>query len=231
MEIFKETTALQIANMKTALSKLREDSEQSDCVDGLHRSLTTLQNSAGYMGLDGLKEYADRTAKLVDQGRNSGVGFELLLDILEQECAILTDMVGKELSILDAAMTPGPAGAPGTPGEEVSFSEAQEAKAPAEKETPSPQAPAHPSAPGRCVQALQGRRRRPGRTAESQDLHDHPGGPRKVGSPYESHRRAYHQPQQVHHAGKKLEAEQNSDLSAIAQDLIETTDSMGQDFR
>ncbi len=232
VEIFKETTALQVANMAIALAKLREDSEQSDCVDGLHRSLTTLQNSAGYMGLEALKEYADRTATLVDQGRNSGVGFELLLDILEQECAILTDMVEKEVSALDAALTAAQEASPetsqdaGTPV--ASSATATEAKASGEKEAPTPQAPGQPSAStgaGKPAKAEGGDLGVPQKAKISTTIRvDH----EKLDHLMNLIGELIINRNRFSMLGKKLEAEQNTDLTAIAQDLIETTDSMAR---
>jgi two-component system chemotaxis sensor kinase CheA len=71
----------QLKSLDMALDMLGQDASQRDIIDGLYRSLTTLQNSSGYMGLGEIKGYAERTAGLVDQARKSDVGFELMLDI------------------------------------------------------------------------------------------------------------------------------------------------------
>jgi two-component system chemotaxis sensor kinase CheA len=91
--IFEQTVLHQHKSLDMALDMLRQDANQRDIIDGLYRSLTTLQNSCGYMGLAEVKGYAERTAGLVDQARKSDMGFELMLDILSQEIAILKDMV------------------------------------------------------------------------------------------------------------------------------------------
>jgi two-component system chemotaxis sensor kinase CheA len=91
--IFEQAVLHQHKSLDMALEMLRKDPDQRDLIDGLFRSLTTLQNSCGYMGLAEVKGYAERTAGLVDQARKSDIGFELMLDILEQEIAILKDMV------------------------------------------------------------------------------------------------------------------------------------------
>jgi two-component system chemotaxis sensor kinase CheA len=91
--IFERTISQQLENMHIALDGLGKDASSKDLVDGLYRTLVTIQNSSAYMGFEDVKTYAERTAGLVDQGRKSDMPFDLLLDILRQECAILGDMV------------------------------------------------------------------------------------------------------------------------------------------
>jgi len=91
--IFEQTALHQHKSLDMAMEMLRKDATQRDIIDGVFRSLTTLQNSCGYMGLTEVKGYAERTAALVDQARKSDMGFELMLDILSQEISILKDMV------------------------------------------------------------------------------------------------------------------------------------------
>ncbi len=104
--VFNSTVEQQLDHIDMALRELAKDSSQTDFVDGLFRSLTTLQNSSGYMGLEELKIYAERTAKLVDQARKTGMDFEPLLDIMRQEASILGDMLHKEVETLQAALQP-----------------------------------------------------------------------------------------------------------------------------
>ncbi len=105
-EIFATTAKQQLDNMRLALETLEQDSTQKDYVDGLYRSLVSLQNAANYMGFNELKVYAERTAKLVDQARGADMGFELFVDLLNQERAIIEDMVAALLASLIAE--PGP---------------------------------------------------------------------------------------------------------------------------
>lgn len=91
--IFRETARQQVENMRLALGLLAGDPGHRDSIDGLYRSLLTLQNSSNYMGFDDLNVYAERTAKLVDQARGADMGFELFLDLLNQEKEIIADMV------------------------------------------------------------------------------------------------------------------------------------------
>ncbi len=91
--IFRETARQQVESMRLALGLLGEDPDHRDSIDGLYRSLLTLQNSSNYMGFDDLNVYAERTAKLVDQARGADMGFELFLDLLNQEKEIIADMV------------------------------------------------------------------------------------------------------------------------------------------
>ncbi len=100
--IFKDTVGQQRSNIAVALKSLHEDASSSDFVDALFRSLVSLQNCSGYMGLEELKVYAQRTAGLVDQARKSGLDFSLMVDLLEQECAILGEMFDSAIAKLEA---------------------------------------------------------------------------------------------------------------------------------
>ncbi|WP_272700751.1 chemotaxis protein CheA [Desulfovibrio sp. Fe33] len=136
--LFIQTVEQQFEAVVVAFRLLREDSGQKDIIDGLYRAFQTIQNSTGYMGFDEIKEYAARTVGLVDQARNSDMDFSLMLDILEQEYAILKDMIMAAIKDL-----------PGVPEsgavhEAVSGAEPE----PVEAVVPAPQpAPARPSAP------------------------------------------------------------------------------------
>ncbi len=115
--VFENTVHQQVSNIELAFKELRQDCGKTEFIDGLYRCFVTLQNSAGYMGLNESKTYAERTAKLVDQGRKSGVGFELMLDILEQEFEILKDMVLKDLETIGKAMQGKPVKGAAQPGQ------------------------------------------------------------------------------------------------------------------
>ncbi|NDV18770.1 chemotaxis protein CheA [Pseudodesulfovibrio sp. JC047] len=98
--LFVQTINQQLESAVVALSLLRKDAGQTDIVDGLFRTFQTIQNSTGYMGLDEIKEYSSRTVGLIDQGRKTDMDFTLMLDILDQEFAILKDMILKALEEL-----------------------------------------------------------------------------------------------------------------------------------
>jgi len=100
VHIFAQANQQQIENMALALNTLRNDSSNTDFVDGLYRSLITVQNSAGYMGFEDIRVTAERTAGLVDQARKSDLDFGLMIDILDQECDILADMLKAKISEL-----------------------------------------------------------------------------------------------------------------------------------
>ncbi|EGB13435.1 CheA signal transduction histidine kinase [Pseudodesulfovibrio mercurii] len=107
--LFVQTIEQQFEAALVAFKLLREDSAQKDIVDGLFRTFQTIQNSTGYMGFDEIKEYAGRTVGLVDQARNSDMDFGLMLDILEQEYAILRDMITAAIEKLPGASLSEPA--------------------------------------------------------------------------------------------------------------------------
>ncbi|SOB57871.1 CheA signal transduction histidine kinase [Pseudodesulfovibrio profundus] len=108
VSLFVSTINQQLESAAIALKMLREDAGQPDMVDALFRTFQTIQNSAGYMGLDDIKEYAGRTVGLVDQGRKTDMDFTLMLDILDQEFAILKDMLLAALEKVSGAAAPDP---------------------------------------------------------------------------------------------------------------------------
>lgn len=95
--IFASQVKQHMGNIGLALENLAENSEQPEYIDGMYRSLVSLQNACGYMALEETKVYAERTAGLVDQARSAGIGFDAMLDLLNQEIAILGDMLVKEV--------------------------------------------------------------------------------------------------------------------------------------
>ncbi len=97
LKIFEQTAGQQFNNIDFALQSLRQDSCNRELIDGLFRSLVSLQNAAAYMGLEDIAVTAERTANLVDQARKTDLDFEMLQDMLEQEASILRDMVEKAL--------------------------------------------------------------------------------------------------------------------------------------
>ncbi|SKA76421.1 chemotaxis protein CheA [Desulfobaculum bizertense] len=100
VKIFLDTVRQQQEAIHLALVELEKDSGQQNYVDALYRSLVTVQNSTGYMGFDDISLNAKRTAGLVDQARNSDMDFGLMIDILKQECSIISDQIKATVEVL-----------------------------------------------------------------------------------------------------------------------------------
>jgi len=141
--VFESTIDQQIVYMGQALAGLAENPDSKDMVDGLYRALVTIQNSSGYMGLSDLKTQAERTAGLVDQARKSGLSFDILLDMLRQECSILGDMLTAALTTLrgdKAPAAPETASLPASEQAPAPKAESKPAPAPEPKPEPKPAA-------------------------------------------------------------------------------------------
>ena len=93
LQVFRSTVEQQFAHIDEALAGMRRDGGNRDYADAMYRSLVTVQNSCSFMGLEEIKQYAQRTAGIVDQGRTTGLDFSIMADLLEQECAIIRDMI------------------------------------------------------------------------------------------------------------------------------------------
>ncbi|MBE6441995.1 MAG: chemotaxis protein CheA [Desulfovibrio desulfuricans] len=141
-EAFRVTVQQQFEIIHAGLETLKKDSSHKDSVDAIHRCLIAVKNSCGFMGFDEIKVYADRTAGIVDQGRNSGIDFGLMVDLLEQETGIIKDMVDKVLA--EGGKAEPAQAAAATPAD---ASEAAPKAGPAAQPTPAPAAkPAAPAA-------------------------------------------------------------------------------------
>lgn len=99
MDIFIVTLTQQRVAVELAVKELEKDSSQEEFINSLYRSLVTTQNSCSYMQYDKPRVQAERTAGLVDSGRNADMDFALMLDLLLQEIEILNDMVDAELAV------------------------------------------------------------------------------------------------------------------------------------
>lgn len=99
---FVETIEQQNAAIATALEELGKDGTNRDMIDALFRSLVTIKNACGFMGFDEIKTYAMRTADIVDKSRDTGMDFSMLLDLLDQECAIVRDLIHDKVASLQA---------------------------------------------------------------------------------------------------------------------------------
>ncbi|MDR0827418.1 MAG: Hpt domain-containing protein [Desulfovibrio sp.] len=141
IKIFKNTVGQQFAHIAEAIKGMRSDGTNLDYANAMYRSLSTIQNSAGFMGLDDIKVYAQRTAGIVDKGRSTGMDFSIMADLLEQECAILQDLITPAIDAMLVKMEGGEiAPAPAVP-------EVKPAPAPAEKAPASTSADKPVSAP------------------------------------------------------------------------------------
>ncbi len=92
LALFQSTVKQQYAVIQYALKELEKDPSVKAQQDALFRGYTAIQNASSFMGFNELKEYAQRTANIVDQGRTSDIGFECLVPLLDQETDIIVEM-------------------------------------------------------------------------------------------------------------------------------------------
>ena len=151
-EAFRVTVRQQFEIIHAALETLKKDGSHKDSIDALYRCLMAVKNACGFMEFEDIKVYAERTAGIVDQGRISGIDFELMVDLLDQEVSIIKDMVQLALDGPAKAAAPSaPAAAPAAPAptapavEKPAEPEA-EPKAEKEQAAPAPAAPASTAA-------------------------------------------------------------------------------------
>ncbi|HJA79178.1 MAG TPA: Hpt domain-containing protein [Candidatus Desulfovibrio intestinavium] len=92
MDAFQATVKQQFEIIHAALATLRKDGSHKDSEDALFRCLTAIKNASSFVGFNDVKEYAERTASIVDQGRSQGIDFSLMVDLISQETAIIEEM-------------------------------------------------------------------------------------------------------------------------------------------
>ena len=92
LDAFQATIKQQFEIINAALATLRKDGAHKDSEDALFRCLTAIKNASSFVGFNDVKEYAERTAGIVDQGRSQGIDFSLMVDLISQETAIIEEM-------------------------------------------------------------------------------------------------------------------------------------------
>lgn len=150
LALFQSTVKQQYAVIQYALKELEKDPTVKAQQDALFRGYTAIQNASSFMEFAELKEYAQRTANIVDQGRNnSNVGFECLIPLLDQETDIIVEMANN--AIEQALIAKNPELAAQKEGQEAAPQaapdQAQPAAAPAPAPATQPAPQAAPAAP------------------------------------------------------------------------------------
>lgn len=151
LALFQSTVKQQYAVIQYALKELEKDPTVKAQQDALFRGYTAIQNASSFMEFAELKEYAQRTANIVDQGRTSDIGFECLVPLLDQETDIIVEMANNAIEQAVLAKNPELANsaetaetpkaeekAPETPKAEEKPAQASAAPAP---EAPKPEVP------------------------------------------------------------------------------------------
>ncbi len=250
--IFKNTIQQQVALIDEAIAGLKVDGENKEFPDALFRCLTMIQNSCGFMKLEEIKVYTERTAGIVDKGRDSGLDFSMLGDLLEQECAIIRDMTYDAIKVMEAAHAapvhtePAPQEAAKTPApaaKEVKKSEAAQTAANA-SQAPQEAAQAKPAATAPKAAATPAPAvNKPAAPAANKSAAPAAGKPEESTSKSSSTIRVDHE--KLDHLmnligeliinrnrysmlARQLEENQNIDISLIAQNLSETTYAMAR---
>lgn len=140
LALFQSTVKQQYAVIQYALKELEKDPTVKAQQDALFRGYTAIQNASSFMEFAELKEYAQRTANIVDQGRTSDVGFECLVPLLDQETDIIVEMANNAIEQAVLAKNPELANSA-----ETSKTEEKASEAPKTEEKPA-QASAAPAA-------------------------------------------------------------------------------------
>lgn len=155
LDAFQATIKQQFEIINAALATLRKDGAHKDSEDALFRCLTAIKNSSSFVGFNDVKEYAERTAGIVDQGRSQGIDFSLMVDLISQETAIIEEMAAaavkkkREAAPAAAPEAAAPAAAPAAEPEKpapAAASDAPAAKPAASAAAPASAAPAAPAA-------------------------------------------------------------------------------------
>lgn len=155
LDAFQATVKQQFEIINAALATLRKDGAHKDSEDALFRCLTAIKNASSFVGFNDVKEYAERTAGIVDQGRSQGIDFSLMVDLISQETAIIEEMAAadvkkkREAAPAAAPEAAAPAAAPAAePEKPAAAPEAKPAPAPAAvAPAPAPAAAPKPAAP------------------------------------------------------------------------------------
>ena len=148
LDAFQATIKQQFEIINAALATLRKDGSHKDSEDALFRCLTAIKNASSFVGFNDVKEYAERTAGIVDQGRSQGIDFSLMVDLISQETAIIEEMATAAIKKKRESAPTAPEAAASEPAAPAAESEkAAPAAAPAAKPAAPAAKPAAPAAP------------------------------------------------------------------------------------
>lgn len=226
---FDNTILQQKNSINEALEQLEADPSQRDVVDGLYRSIMTVQNSCKYMNFEEAKAYAALTANLVDQGRKSDVDFSIMVPILKQECAILFELVEKAVAQAQSVSVP-PTPANSQPVSSANDSQGSEQKIAEQTAAPAPasESVAPASAPATRPAAV------PSKAAPPKKEETHKG----TSTIRVDHEKLDHLMNLIGELiinrnrysmlARQLESNNNVDIGQVAQNLSETTYAMAR---
>ncbi len=152
LDMYKNTVHQQRVIMVASLEEIKKDPTRKEEMDAVFRSLMAIANASNFMGFAEIKTYAERTAGIVDQARNTDMDLSCMVDLLEQEIAIVCDMAKDSVHAPEKpADTAAPAqvSAPAPeqkaegpkPAEVPPAPQAPEAKPEPKQESPKPAAP------------------------------------------------------------------------------------------
>lgn len=132
LAMYKNTVHQQRVIMVASLEEIKKDPARKEEMDAVFRSLMAIANASSFMGFAEIKSYAERTAGIVDQARKTDMDLSCMVDLLDQEIAIVCDMAQASVQVpeQEAAAVPAPK---------------EEAPATAQVASPTPAAPATPS--------------------------------------------------------------------------------------
>ena len=142
LDAFQATIKQQFEIINAALATLRKDGSHKDSEDALFRCLTAIKNASSFVGFNDVKEYAERTAGIVDQGRSQGIDFSLMVDLISQETAIIEEMATAAIKKKRESAPAAPEAAASEPAAPAAESENVAPAAPPAAKPPAPAAPA-----------------------------------------------------------------------------------------
>ncbi len=247
LSMYKNTVHQQRVIMVASLAEIEKDPSRKEEMDAIFRSLMAIANSSSFMGFTEIKTYAERTAGIVDQARKTDMDLSLMVNLLEQEIAIVCDMAAatQPADLQQAQPEAAPAATPAAAPVAAAEHSEPAAAAPSPVATAPTASPAAPAAPASPAPAEAPAAPKPSPTAEA---------PKAAAPAQSTQAAAAEKPAsssiRVDHEKldhlmnligellinrnryamitKTLEAGGNVDVTAVAQDLSETTYAMAR---
>lgn len=233
--------------IQVALAGMRMDGTNMSFATTLLNSYEALQAICAGLGLDEIRVYTQRTAGIVEKGKAADLDFGMMADLLDQESAIIVDMLQNALDALQPAETAPAAPATGAPDEAAPASlgsasptvenAAKSAAAPKadslRAEAPKPAAPKSPATPAKPAAPASPTPGKPGAPAKQDESSSKASSTIRV-----DHEKLDHLMNLIGELiinrnrysmlARQLEENVNIDISVIAQNLSETTYAMAR---
>ena len=103
LNVFRDSMAENFSKIENCFNSLNFGVESEIIAKSIVPCLKTIENSTDYMGFKDICVTTKRIIELIEQGIEKSIDFDMMINLLQQECSIVEEDIEKELSKLGTA--------------------------------------------------------------------------------------------------------------------------------